>query len=240
MSNWAPKRFWKAASIVNSDAGYEVHLDGRSVRTPLKTLLVVPTRAFAERIAAEWEAQEARVDPRTMPFTRAANAALDKVAVQHGEVADMLSAYGGTDLLCYRATEPAGLVARQAAAWDPVLDWAADRFAARLRVTAGIVPVDQDPASLARLSAAVHGYDAFALTGLHDLVAISGSLILGLAVAEGHLSAQAAFDMSRIDECWQIEQWGEDEEEAELVASKRLDYLRAKEIIDLSQRKPTS
>jgi chaperone required for assembly of F1-ATPase len=175
-----------------------------------------------------------------MPFTRAANAALDKVLVQHAEVADMLSAYGGTDLLCYRATAPAGLTARQAVAWDPVLDWAAGRFGARLKVASGIMPVDQDPHHLARLSEVVHGFDAFGLTGLHDLVAMSGSLILGLAVAEDHLSAEAAFDMSRIDETWQIEQWGEDEEEAELVAAKRRDFLRAKEILDLSQRKASA
>lgn len=234
MSTWAPKRFWKATEVAERANGYEVRLDGRSVRTPLKTLLVVPTEAFAERIAAEWEAQEKLVDPRTMPFTRAANAALDKVALQRAEVADMLSAYGGTDLLCYRATAPEALVARQAAAWDPMLDWAMQTYGARLQVTSGVVPVDQDPESLARLGQVVHGFDPFQLTGLHDLVAISGSLVLGLAVAAGNLTAELAFDMSRIDETWQIEQWGEDEDEALLVASKRLDYLRAKEIFDLS------
>lgn len=234
MNTWAPKRFWKATEVAEHANGFEVRLDGRSVRTPLKTLLVVPTKAFAERIAAEWEAQEKLVDPRTMPFTRAANAALDKVALQRAEVADMLSAYGGTDLLCYRATAPEALVARQAAAWDPMLDWAMQTYGARLQVTSGVVPVDQDPESLARLGQVVHGFDPFQLTGLHDLVAISGSLVLGLAVAAGHISAELAFDMSRIDETWQIEQWGEDEDEAILIASKRLDYLRAKEIFDLS------
>lgn len=236
MSTWAPKRFWKAAEVAEHVHGYEVRLDGRSVRTPLKTPLVVPSEAFAARIAAEWEAQEELVDPRTMPFTRAANAALDKVALQRAEVADMLSAYGGTDLLCYRATEPDALVARQAASWDPMLDWAQQTHGARLRVTSGIVPVDQDPDSLAKLGEVVHGFDPFQLTGLHDLVAISGSLVLGLAVVADHLSAESAFDMSRIDETWQIEQWGEDEEEADLIASKRRDYVRAQEIFKLSRR----
>lgn len=236
MSTWAPKRFWKAAEVAEHVHGYEVRLDGRSVRTPLKTPLVVPSEAFAARIAAEWEAQEELVDPRTMPFTRAANAALDKVALQRAEVADMLSAYGGTDLLCYRATEPDALVARQAASWDPMLDWAQQTHGARLRVTSGIVPVDQDPDSLAKLGEVVHGFDPFQLTGLHDLVAISGSLVLGLAVVADHLSADLAFDMSRIDETWQIEQWGEDEEEADLIASKRQDYVRAQEIFKLSRR----
>ncbi|WP_424969892.1 ATP12 family chaperone protein [Dinoroseobacter sp. S76] len=238
MSNWAPKRFWTAAEVVACGAGYEVQLDGRSVKTPLKTRLVVPTAAFAEKIAAEWQAQEELIDPKTMPFTRAANAALDKVTVQRAEVADMLAAYGGTDLLCYRATDPEGLRARQAAAWDPLLDWTAETYGARLQVTAGIVPVDQNAADLAKLAEAVHSYEPFALTGLHDLIAISGSLVLGLAVARGRLTPEEGFDLSRIDENWQIEQWGEDEEEAELVSLKRTDYLRAKEIFDLSQRQP--
>ncbi|MEM1079151.1 MAG: ATP12 family protein [Pseudomonadota bacterium] len=238
MSSWAPKRFWTAAEVVACGAGYEVQLDGRSVKTPLKTRLVVPTEAFAKKIAVEWQAQEDLIDPKSMPFTRAANAALDKVTQQRVEVADMLSAYGGTDLLCYRATDPEGLRARQAEAWDPLLDWAAETFGARLQVTAGIVPVDQNAEDLAKLSAAVHAHDPFALTGLHDLIAISGSLVLGLAVAQGRIAAEEGFDLSRIDENWQIEQWGEDEEEAALVSLKRTDYLRAKEIFDLSQRQP--
>lgn len=234
MSGWAAKRFWKETDIVQSDAGFEVRLDGRSVRTPLKTLLVVPTRGFADRVAREWDAQENAVDPQTMPFTRAANAALDKVAPQQAEVAEMLSAYGGTDLLCYRATGPEALSARQAAAWDPLLDWTAERFGARLAVTSGVLPIAQDPESLARLAEVVAANSPFQLTGFHDLVAISGSLVLGLAVVEGRISAAQAFEVSRIDETWQIEQWGEDEEEAERVAIKRADYLRAKEIFDLS------
>lgn len=234
MSGWAAKRFWKETDIVENDAGFEVRLDGRSVRTPLKTLLLTPTRGFADRIAAEWDAQEEAVDPQTMPFTRAANAALDKVALQQTEVAEMLSAYGGTDLLCYRATTPAVLCARQAAAWDPLLDWMAERYGARLAVTSGVLPIAQNADSLKRLSKVVAGYSPFQLTGFHDLVAISGSLVLGLAVVENRLSAEEAFAASRIDETWQIEQWGDDEEEAERVAIKRADYLRAKEIFDLS------
>lgn len=234
MSGWAAKRFWKETDIVEAGKGFEVRLDGRSVRTPLKTLLVVPSRGFAERIAAEWDAQDETLNPQSMPFTRAANAALDKVTPQHAEVAEMLSAYGGTDLLCYRATGPDTLCARQAESWDPLLHWAAERYGARLRVTAGVLPVDQDPDSLARLSQAVAAFTPFQLTGFHDLVAISGSLVLGLAVAEGRMSAEAGFAASRIDEEWQISQWGEDEEEAERIAVKRADYLRAKEIFDLS------
>lgn len=119
MSGWAKKRFWKETTVESVEGGYGVFLDGRAVKTPAKAALVVPTEAMAEAMAAEWDAQEGEIDPNTMPVTRSANAAIDKVAVQHTEVADMLAEYGGSDLLCYRATSPEELIARQAEGWDP-------------------------------------------------------------------------------------------------------------------------
>ena len=221
MSDWKPKRFWTAASVAPVEGGFTVLLDGRGVKTPAKAPLVVPSEALARLIAAEWDAQVEKVAPETMPATRAANSALDKVAVQFDQVAEMLAEYGGTDLLCYRAEGPAELVARQAAGWDPLLDWASDRYGAPLVATAGVMFIAQPPGSLAALRHAVFDQTPFQLAALHDLIAITGSLILGLAVAEGRLSPDEAFDLSRIDEHWQIEQWGEDEEAAVLEASKR-------------------
>ena len=221
MSDWKPKRFWTAASVAPVEGGFTVLLDGRGVKTPAKAPLVVPSEALARLIAAEWDAQVEKVAPETMPATRAANSALDKVAVQFDQVAEMLAEYGGTDLLCYRAEGPAELVARQAAGWDPLLDWASDRYGAPLVATAGVMFIAQPPGSLAALRHAVFDQTPFQLAALHDLIAITGSLILGLAVAEGRLSPDEAFDLSRIDEHWQIEQWGEDEEAAALEASKR-------------------
>lgn len=221
MSGWKARRFWKSVSVVAEGAGWGVRLDARPVRTPGKTLLIVPTEAMASAIAAEWEAQKGEVRPATMPMTRAANSALDKIAVQFDEVADLIAAYGGSDLLCYRATGPAALVARQQAAWDPLLDWAAQHLGAPLRVTAGVVPVAQPQDSLDRLAALVHGFDPFRLMALHDLVSISGSLVIGLAVAQGRIDVQAGWDASRIDETWQTEQWGRDEEAAAQEALKR-------------------
>ncbi len=221
MSDWKPKRFWTAASVAPVEGGFTVLLDGRGVKTPAKAPLVVPSEALARLIAAEWDAQVEKVAPETMPATRAANSALDKVAVQFDQVAEMLAEYGGTDLLCYRAEGPAELVARQAAGWDPLLDWASDRYGAPLVATAGVMFIAQPPGSLAALRRAVFDQTPFQLAALHDLIAITGSLILGLAVAEGRLSPDEAFDLSRIDEHWQIEQWGEDEEAAALEASKR-------------------
>jgi len=235
MSGWAKKRFWTQASVAPQDVGFAVLLDGRTVCTPLKTALVLPTQAFARAVADEWAAQTDEIDPLSMPFTRAANAALDKVAPQRAELCDMLASYGGTDLLCYRATGPEGLIQRQAQGWDAHLDWAARRYEAPLQVTHGVLPVEQPQDSLARLRAALDPLSVFELTGLHDLVTISGSLVLALAVSEGILSAEDAFDLSRIDEHWQIDQWGKDEEAAETEAAKRTDFLRAKVVMDLSR-----
>ena len=148
MSDWKAKRFWKAADVAETNHGFTVHLDGRAVKTPAKAPLVVPTRAMAQAIAKEWDAQDGLIAPDTMPVTRAANAAIDKVTHQHDEVAQMIAGYGDTDLLCYRADSPVELVARQAAAWDPLLDWAADTLEARLKPVTGIMHSPQDRKSV--------------------------------------------------------------------------------------------
>lgn len=221
MSGWAPKRFWKQAEVVKAAQGFTVTLDGKGLKTPAKTAFWVPSRDLAEAVAAEWQAQADKVKPETMPFTRMANSALDKVMPQFAAVADMLAAYGGSDLLCYRAEAPQELVAKQAAHWDPLLAWAEAEFGSRLNQTAGIMPIAQPPESQTPLHAAVHALSPFQLAAFHDLVAILGSLILALGVARGKLSADAAFDLSRIDEHWQAELWGWDEEAAESEAIKR-------------------
>lgn len=227
MSAWKAKRFWKQATVEQAETAFTVRLDGRPVKTPSKTLLTVPTRALAEAIAAEWDAQTGEVKPDTMPFTRSANSAIDKVTPQFDAVVDMLAAYGGTDLLCYRATGPEALIERQAKAWDPLLDWSATTFGAPLKATAGVMHIAQDPRSLAALHAPVAAMSPFQLAAFHDLVAISGSLVLALAVTRGRLSAAEAWALSRIDEAWQIEQWGDDEEAAELAARREADFLQA-------------
>ena len=221
MSGWSAKRFWAAATVEPCEGGFTVKLDGRGVKTPAKAALVLPSRALAEAVAAEWQAQGEKVDPTTMPVTRSANAALDKVRAQQAEVAELIAAYGETDLLCYRARMPEELVALQAAAWDGWLDWAERCYQARLTVTAGVLPVAQPAAALAALSARVAACDIWELAALHDLVGITGSLVLGLAVAEGALDAEEAWRLSRIDEEWQIAQWGADEEAAEMAALKK-------------------
>ena len=181
----AAKRFWTGVSVVEAPGGFGLRLDERPLRTPAKAELVVPTLALGRAIAAEWAAIEGEVVPEALPFTRAANVALDRVAVDPAPVVDHVAAYGESDLLCYRADGPAGLVARQAAAWDPPLAWAAERLGAPLAPTIGVAHRAQDPASLAALRVAVAAHDPFGLTALHELVTLSGSLVLGLAVPWG-------------------------------------------------------
>ena len=224
---WKAKRFWKDVSVTETDGGFAVLLDTRRVQTPGKQPLIVPTAPMAQAIAAEWAAQDGDIKPLTMPVTRAANSAIERVRPQKPEVAAMLAAYGETDLTCHRATSPAELAARQARGWDPVLAWATGTLGAPLVPTAGVLPVPQPQTSLDALLAHVAALDEFRLTALHDLVTLSGSILLGLAVAHRHLDPQTAWTLSRIDEDWQIEQWGEDEEATEAAALKRAQFLQA-------------
>jgi len=232
MSEWTKKRFWKTTEVQPGAGGFVVCLDGRPVRTPAKQALALPSRALALMVAAEWEAQSARIDPETMPATRMANLALDRIEARFDEVVDMIAAYGGSDLLCYRADAPEALVRRQAQGWDPLLDWAARRFDAPLQVTRGVMPIAQPPASLRQLRAAVAAQARFHICALHDLVALSGSLVIGLAARERFAPPEALWALSRIDEDWQSEQWGEDEEALVTAARRRAGFLHATAFLD--------
>jgi chaperone required for assembly of F1-ATPase len=226
MTGWTARRFWTEAVPRQTEGGWSVALDDRPLRTPAKAPLLLPSRVLAAMIAAEWQAQGETVDPTAMPATRMANSAIDKVAPQHAEVAALVAAYGGSDLLCYRAPYPAELVARQRH-WDAPLGWAERALGARLQPTVGVMPRAQDPAALARLAERVDALPAFELAPFHDLVAITGSLILGLAVAEQAMDAAEAWALSRIDEEFQIERWGSDEEAAESAERRRQDLVFA-------------
>jgi chaperone required for assembly of F1-ATPase len=233
MSEWKAKRFWQSTQVQSDEGGLVIALDGRPVKTPAKRLLCVPSRGLAQAIAAEWEAQTDRIDPLSMPCTRTANAAIDKVAPQHGEVADMLAAYGDSDLLCYRAQTPAELVERQNAQWNPVLDWAEAELGVRLIPRQGIMHQSQAPGALEHLSQQVHGLTAFELAAFHDLVSLSGSLILGFAAMRDARTPGEIWEISRVDENWQSEQWGKDDEAEAQSALKREAFFHAKRFFDL-------
>jgi len=234
MSNWVAKRFWTDVTIEKQEGGFAVGLDARFVKTPAKAPLVVPSREMAKAVAAEWHLVDEKIDPTLMPFTRSANAAIDKVSVQFNEVAMMLAAYGGSDLLCYRAESPEELVARQCAGWDPLLDWAQATYGARLATTVGIMPVSQGDQALAALTEPLLAASPFELAALHDLIAMSGSLVLALAVTQGRLTALDSWDLSRIDETWQAEQWGADEDAMQVAKVKQTAFLHAAEFYQMA------
>lgn len=234
MTGWVRRRFWTTAEAAPQGDGWGVLLDGRPLRTPARALLVLPTPALAGALAAEWAAQGDTVRPETMPMTRAANTALDRAVPHRAAIVADIAGYGATDLLCYRAEAPAALAARQAAAWDPLLAFAAETLGARLAVTAGVMPAPQPAAAVGRLRAAVEAADAFALTALADLVSLSGSLVIGLAVLHGREGA-ALWPLSRIDEAWQAELWGADPEAEAAAEARRAAFLDAERFLRLSR-----
>ncbi|WP_372614942.1 ATP12 family chaperone protein [Aquicoccus sp.] len=237
MSEWKARRFWKEAIIAPEAEASEfgILLDGRPVRSPAKAPLVLPTEKLAQAVAAEWNAQGEVIDPQTMPFTRSANAAIDKVRAQHDEVAAMIAAYGDSDLLCYRAEAPEELVARQAAAWNPMLDWIKARHDIALSPVNGVMYEPQDLDSIVKIQGITKSMNAFELTGFHDLVGLSGSFVLGLAAAERVKPAQELWALSRVDETWQCEQWGRDLEAEEASAMKERAFSHAMRFFEFSR-----
>jgi chaperone required for assembly of F1-ATPase len=225
------KRFYEQAAVAETGDGFAVALDGRTVRTPKGQALVLPSRALADAIAAEWNGQGEELDPAAMPMLRFANTVLDGIAPDPGAVAAAILRFGDNDLLCYRAGESA-LAERQRAAWDPLLGWARQRWSAHLRVTDGISPVEQSPDAREALREALRGYDPFTLAAIQVIAAITGSLILALAVAERRLSPAAAFAVSRIDESWQAEKWGTDAEAAARADTLAREMARAAALMD--------
>lgn len=230
-----PKRFYKDVSIRQADGGFEILLDGRPVRTPAKTRLAVPQEALAQALAAEWAAQGTQIDPSTMPLTRLVNVALDGVANERAAVAEEIVRYMGTDLLLYRAEGPESLVARQAAQWDPVLDWLHQSHGARFFLAEGIRHVAQPQEMLDRAAALVPVDDTLTLTALSSITALTGSAFLAVAVAAGGIDAEAAWAAAHVDEDWNIERWGEDTAAAHRRAARKAEMLAAVRLLELSR-----
>jgi chaperone required for assembly of F1-ATPase len=206
------RRFYDAVDVAPEAYEFVVVLDGRPARTPARRVLSVPAPLLAEALAAEWRAQEEYIDPAKMPLNRLVNAALDGVMREAEAVRREIRRYAGSDLLGSRAEGPEGLVARQAAAWDPILGWAAEALGARFAVATGVAYVEQPTAALAHLSAALASVPPLRLAALHAMTTLTGSALLALAVSRGRLSAEAAWAAAHVDEDWNIERWGPDEE----------------------------
>lgn len=221
-----PKRFYKEAGVVEREGGFHVALDGRTAKTPARNALAVPTAALAQALAQEWDAQSERIDPAAMPLTRIVNSALDGVAGEMTAVRGEIVKYAGSDLLCYRAEGPERLVQRQTGVWDPILAWAGETIGLKLRLAEGVMFLNQPEESLAALDRALAGLDAFRLAALHVMTTLSGSAVLAVAVAHGRLSVEEAWGAAHLDEDWNIEQWGADEEAMDRRA-RRFTEMRA-------------
>jgi chaperone required for assembly of F1-ATPase len=227
------KRFYRKAEAAKRAGGYAVTLDGKPIKTPGKRDLLAPSGALAAAIAEEWNAQETEVRTATMPLTRLATTTLDRVATQRDAIIRQTANYAGTDLVCYRATHPPALAARQQAVWQPLIDWALLRYDAPLVITSGVIPKSQSAESLRAFTAAVAEQNDFALTALHVVTAACGSLIIALALLEGQLDAHQAFVASQLDESFQIERWGEDAEQAGRRSALAAEIQAAARLISL-------
>lgn len=227
------KRFWTAANAVEREEGWGVELDGKPLRTPARESLIVPTRALAEAIAEEWQSIDGEIEPRAMPLTGLANAAIDRVQPDKAAFAAGLARYAEADLACYRAEGPEGLIERQAKEWDALLGWGQRRFDVDFKTTGGIVHVAQPPATIDRLTHAVSMLDPFRLAGLSPLVTVGGSLLAGLGVLEGAFSAEQAWDAVSVDDRWQLDQWGSDAEAEAALDARRHDFIAAARFLEL-------
>lgn len=227
------KRFWKDVAVDAEGGGWTIKLDGRPVRTPARGPLIVPTEALADAVAEEWRSAGENVDPRAMPLTGLANAAIDRVAPEREAFAAGLARYAEADLACYRAEGPRGLAQRQQESWDALLGWGRRRYDVDFCTTSGLTHVDQPQGTVERLTHAVMALDPFHLAGLSPLVTIGGSLVAALAVLEKAMTPEAAWQAVSIDERWQLEQWGADAEAEAALENRRRDFLAAARFLDL-------
>ena len=230
-----PRRFYKAAAVAGDAAPYAVTLDGRAVKTPLRRSLAMPYRALAEAVAAEWQCQIEVIDPARMPLTRLANTALDRVAGEEARIVAEIVDYADSDLVCYRAEGPQALVAREAAHWDPVVVWAGAHLAQPFVAVTGVVHHPQPAPTLAALAGLVERLDAFALTAVHNLASLTGSALLAMAIAAEELSPDAAWTAAHVDEDWQIEHWGADEDARRRRLARRAEFDAAVALLALAR-----
>ena len=213
------KRFYETVKVEARDAAFVVLLDARELKTPAKKPMLLPSAALAQLVADEWQAQDDEIVPDSMPIMRMVSTALDRVADMTMETAEAFAAYAMSDLLCYRAEHPQKLFEKQADSWDPLLDWVTSRFDVSMVVTAGILPVDQPEENQTRFASAA-GEEPLRLTALAHLAALLGSAILALALGEAHISPRQAYELAFLDDLYQIDEWGVDEE-----AGARLDKI---------------
>ena len=233
MTKWTKRRTWKNISIKKAGRNFEIFFDEKTLLTPKRFKLVIPTRQLAIKIVAEWEAQVDIIEPSNMPYNRLVNSAIDKVKQNYETVLSDLLNYGDTDLICDRADTPKELVSRQKCLWDPGLMWAKNELSIDLKTTCGVTYNAQDPIQIKRIAEKINLYDYFTLTGFYDLVTISGSILVALCLYHKEITPNHALDISFLDEDWQREKWGHDEESTLNRANKATDFKTAYEFLTL-------
>lgn len=223
-SKRVPKRFYETVSVSSTDDGFGILLDERPVRTPLRNVLALPSRSLADAIVEEWSAQEEHVIPSTMPVSKLAHTSIDHVSAKAAAVVDEFVSYAGSDMVCYRADAPEALVERQGVHWDPVLAWAKQDLGAQFIAVEGVIHHEQPPETLAAVRRRAETFDAFRLTGVQTLTALTGSALLALALSDGALDADTAWRAAHVDEDFQIELWGRDVEAEQRRASRQDEF----------------
>ncbi len=218
-----PKRFYETVGVAGADDKWSITLDGKSVRTPAKKVLELPSQAIAELLATEWSAQEKTIDPARMPLTRLVNTAIDGVASDLQAVHEDILRFSSSDLLCYRADSPQELVNLQTEKWDPIIDWAANHLGARFSLAEGIVHQEQPREAIAAFAVTLRKYHtSLELACLHTVTTLTGSAILALAFAEGEVTADEAWEIAHLDEDYQASVWGDDDE---AIARRKKRYI---------------
>lgn len=227
------KRFWETAEAAATDGGFAIALDGRRVKTPAKAKLILPTAKLAEAVADEWNGVGDTIDPREMPITGLANAAIDRIAPDKEQFALGIARYGESDLTCYRAEGPDMLVRRQQEAWDALLEWARRRYDVDFALCTGVIHIEQPADTVRKLSHKVMSLDAFQLAGLSPMVTIGGSLVAALVVYEEIMPAEAVWEAVSLDDRWQLEQWGDDADARSALDARRYEFLAAARFLEL-------
>ncbi len=227
------RRFYESVELESSDGTWRVTLDGRPVKTPSKGNLACPTEALARAVASEWQAQGEQISPATMPFTKLVNTALDRVDPDRTRIINEIVSYANSDLLCYRAEQPVGLVARQAKIWNPLLDEFTLAHGGKFTALGGVMHQDQPEETLKAMRNAVDVLTSFQITGLHNAMTLTGSSVMALALTKATNRAIELWTAAHLDEDWQIEQWGEDEDAANQRALREAEFHRTAEFISL-------
>ncbi len=230
-----PKRFYKSVTVTEQ---LGIALDGRGVKTPLKAPLVLPNHALAEAVAAEWDEQIEVINPHAMPLTKLANTAIDRAVAERSKITAEIVEFAGSDMVCYRAESPVGLVLRQTTHWDPIIAWARSELKARFATVSAITHRRQSAEALQTLEAHITALDPFSFVTVHNLTTLTGSALLAAMVAAGKIPADAAWLVANVDEDWQIETWGEDAEAATRRAGRLREFSACVKAVNLAQNRP--